>query len=249
MGGFRVPIRVLVNGASGRMGKTTVMAIRQDSVLELAGETHSTDDLKKAIKANRATVVVDFTNASVVFENSKKIIESGAHPVIGTSGLLPEQIKALQQMCDEKQQGGIIAPNFCIAALLMMRFSAKAAHYFPDVEIIETHHEKKLDAPSSTAIKTAEMIACARKKNPQSKKTHETIPGSRGACKDQVPIHALRLPGFLAKQDVIFGHLGGNLTLSHETIDRNAFMPGVILACKKVISLKKLIYGLETLLV
>lgn len=244
-----MPIRVLVNGASGRMGKTTVMAIRQDNAFELAEETHKTDDLKEAIKANNATVVVDFTNASVVFENSKKIIEAGAHPVIGTSGLLPDQIKELQQMCDEKQRGGIIAPNFCIGALLMMRFSAQAAHYFSEVEIVETHHEKKLDAPSGTAIKTAEMIACARKINPQSKELHETLSGARGACKDQIPIHALRLPGFLAKQDVIFGHLGGNLTLSHETIDRNAFMPGVILACKKVINLKKLIYGLETLLV
>ncbi|MDQ8039295.1 MAG: 4-hydroxy-tetrahydrodipicolinate reductase [Rickettsiella sp.] len=243
-----MPIRVLVNGASGRMGKTTVAAISHDSAFELVKETRNTD-LVEAIKKNNTAVVVDFTNASVVFENSKKIIEAGAHPVIGTSGLVPDQIKKLQQMCDEKQLGGIIAPNFCIAALLMMRFSAQAAHYFSEVEIVETHHEKKLDAPSSTAIKTAEMIAQERKKNPLHKKIHETLPNSRGASKDQIPIHALRLPGFLAKQDVIFGHLGGNLTLSHETIDRNAFMPGVILACKKVIDLKKLIYGLETLLV
>ncbi len=249
MGGFRVPIRVLINGASGRMGKTTVIAIQHDNAFKLAGETHSSDDLKKVIKANNATVVVDFTNASVVFENSKKIIEAGAHPVIGTSGLLPEQIKELQQMCNKTQLGGIIAPNFCISALLMMRFSAEAAQYFPEVEIVETHHEKKLDAPSSTAIKTAEMIACARKTNPSHKEIHETLSNSRGACKEQIPIHALRLPGFLAKQEVIFGHLGGNLTISHETIDRTAFMPGVILACKKVIALKKLIYGLETLLV
>lgn len=244
-----MPIRVLVNGASGRMGKTTVMAIRHDSKFNLVGETNKKDDLKKAIQMSHASVVVDFTNAAVVFENSKKIIEAGAHPVIGTSGLLPQQIKKLQRMCDKKQRGGIIAPNFCIGALLMMHFSAKAAQYFPKAEIIETHHEGKLDAPSSTAIKTAEMIACARKTNPVHKKLHETLPHSRGARKEQVPIHALRLPGFLAKQDVVFGHLGGNLTLSHETIDRNAFMPGVILACKKAIELKELIYGLETLLV
>ena len=242
-------IRILVNGAAGRMGKTTVMAIRGDNALELVAETHNTEDLKKAIQAKQVNVVVDFTNASVVFANSKTIIEAGAHPVIGTSGLLPDQIKALQKICDEKQHGGIIAPNFCISALLMMRFSQQAAHYFSEVEIVETHHEKKLDAPSSTAIKTAEMIACARKTNPSHKEIHETMPGARGAMKDQVPIHSLRLPGFLAKQEVIFGHLGGNLVITHETIDRNAFMPGVILACKKVMGLKKLIYGLETLLV
>lgn len=242
-------IRVLVNGAFGRMGKTTVIAIRHDSALELAGETDSASDLIEVIKTNKATVVVDFTNASVVFENTKKIIAGGAYPVIGTSGLLPPQIKELQKICEKKQRGCIIAPNFCIGALLMMRFSAEAALYFSEVEIIETHHEKKLDAPSGTAIKTAEMIASARKIKPQPKKLHETLTGARGANKDQIPIHALRLPGFLAKQDVIFGHLGGNLTLSHETIDRNAFMPGVILACKKVITLKKLIYGLEMLLV
>ncbi|MES2998159.1 MAG: 4-hydroxy-tetrahydrodipicolinate reductase [Pseudomonadota bacterium] len=242
-------IRVLVNGASGRMGKTTVSAIHNEKILELVGETQRADNLKKAIQTSNANVVVDFTNASVVFENAKKIISAGAHPVIGTSGLLPKQIEELQQICNKQQWGGIIAPNFCISALLMMRFSEQAARYFPEVEIVETHHEKKLDAPSGTAVKTAELIATARKVNPLPKKIHETLPGSRGACKDQIPIHALRLPGFLAKQDVIFGHLGGNLTITHETIDRNAFMPGVILACKKVMGLKKLIYGLETLLI
>lgn len=241
-------IRVLVNGAVGRMGKTTVAAIAHDKDLELVGKTQRRDDLKKCIRASKAELVIDFTNASVVFENTQDIILAGAHPVIGTSGLLPNQIKKLQQICAKKKLGAIIAPNFCIGALLMMRFAEQAAHYFPEVEIIETHHERKLDAPSATALKTAELIAQARKKNPSSKKIHETLPGSRGACKDQVPIHSLRLPGFLAKQEIIFGHLGGNLGITHETIDRNAFMPGVLLACKKVMQLKKLVYGLETLL-
>lgn len=241
-------IRVLVNGAAGRMGKTTVAAITHDKALELVGETRLKDDLKKCIKATNAELVIDFTNASVVFENTQEIIRAGARPVIGTSGLLPDQIKKLQQICAKKQLGGIIAPNFCIGALLMMRFAEQAAHYFSEVEIIETHHEKKLDAPSGTALKTAEIIALARKKKPSSKKIHETLPGSRGACKHQIPIHALRLPGFLAKQAIIFGHLGGNLSITHETIDRHAFMPGVLLACKKVMQLKKLVYGLETLL-
>ena len=241
-------IRVLVNGAAGRMGETTVKFIHADKTLDLVGETHGKDDLKKSILAAKADIVIDFTNAAVVYENTKNIILAGAHPVIGTSGLLPEQIQEFQNLCAEKSLSGIIAPNFCIGALLMMRFAEKAAQYFYECEIIETHHENKLDAPSATAIKTAELISSARKKQPSKKKIHETLVGARGAVKDQIPIHALRLPGFLAKQDVIFGHLGGNLVIAHETIDRNAFMPGVLLACKKVISLKKLVYGLETFL-
>ncbi|WP_339050831.1 4-hydroxy-tetrahydrodipicolinate reductase [Rickettsiella endosymbiont of Xylota segnis] len=241
-------IRVLVNGAAGRMGQTTVKFIHADKTLDLVGETYGKDDLKKSILAAKADIVIDFTNAAVVYENTKNIILAGAHPVIGTSGLLPEQIQEFQNLCAEKSLGGIIAPNFCIGALLMMRFAEKAAQYFSECEIIETHHENKLDAPSATAIKTAELISFARKKQPSPKKIHETLVGARGAVKDQIPIHALRLPGFLAKQDVIFGHLGGNLVIAHETIDRNAFMPGVLLACKKVISLKKLVYGLETFL-
>jgi 4-hydroxy-tetrahydrodipicolinate reductase len=243
-----VSIRVLVNGATGRMGKTTVEAIHRNQDFDLVGKTHSGDDLEKCIRQTRAQIVIDFTNASVVFSNAKKIIHANVHPVIGTSGLLVQQIQALQKICDEKQLGGIIAPNFCLGALLMMRFAAQAACYFAEAEIVEVHHEKKLDAPSGTAIKTAEMMANARKKIPATKKLHETLANSRGAMKDHVPIHALRLPGFLAKQEVLFGHEGGNLVITHETIDRSAFMPGVLLACKKVLTLKKLIYGLETLL-
>ena len=241
-------IRVLVNGSAGRMGQTTVKFIHADKTLDLVGETHNKDDLKKAILATKADIVIDFTNAAVVYKNTKNIILAGAHPIIGTSGLLPEQIQEFQNLCAEKSLGGIIAPNFCISALLMMRFAEQAAQYFSECEIIETHHENKLDAPSATAIKTAELINAARKKQPSNKRIHETLIGARGAVKNQIPIHALRLPGFLAKQDVIFGHIGGNLVIAHETIDRNAFMPGILLACKKVMSLKKLVYGLETFL-
>jgi 4-hydroxy-tetrahydrodipicolinate reductase len=230
------------------MGQTTVKFIHTDKTLDLVGETHGKDDLKKSILSNKADIVIDFTNASVVYENTKHIILAGAHPVIGTSGLLPEQITELQNLCAEKNLGGIIAPNFCVGVLLMMRLAEQAAHYFSECEIIETHHEKKLDAPSATAIKTAELISAARKTFPRAKKAHETLVGARGAVKNQIPIHALRLPGFLAKQDILFGHLGGNLTIAHETIDRNAYMPGVLLACKKVMSLKKLVYGLENFL-
>ncbi|MGC1855101.1 MAG: 4-hydroxy-tetrahydrodipicolinate reductase [Candidatus Aquirickettsiella sp.] len=241
-------IRILVNGAAGRMGQITAKTIKQDPALDLVAETHTSDELKKSLLSSKTDIVIDFTNASVVFENTKSIILAGVHPVIGTSGLLPEQIKELQNLCAEKKLGGIIAPNFCIAALLMMRFAEQAAQYFPECEIVETHHENKLDAPSATAIKTAELISSARKTLPSSKKIHETLAGARGALKNQVPIHALRLPGFLAKQDILFGHIGGNLIITHEAIDRNAYMPGILLACKKVMSLKKLVYGLENFL-
>jgi 4-hydroxy-tetrahydrodipicolinate reductase len=243
-----VSIRVLVNGAAGRMGRITAKTIKQDPGFDLIAETHNSNELKKSLQFCQIDIVIDFTNASVVFENTKSIILAGMHPVIGTSGLLPEQIKELQKLCVEKNLGGIIAPNFCMGALLMMRLAEQAAHYFPECEIIETHHEKKLDAPSATAIKTAELISSARKTLPSTKKNHETLAGARGAIKNQIPIHALRLPGFLAKQEILFGHLGGNLTISHETIDRNAYMPGLLLACSKVMSLKKLVYGLENFL-
>lgn len=241
-------IRVLVNGAAGRMGQITAKTIKQDPTFDLVAKTHNSDELKKSLLACKVDIVIDFTNASVVFENTKNIILAGVRPVIGTSGLLPEQIEELQKLCMEKDLGGIIAPNFCIGVLLMMRLAEQAANYFPECEIIEIHHEKKLDAPSATAIKTAELISSARKTPPIIKKTHETLTSARGAKKNQISIHAIRLPGFLAKQDVLFGHPGGNLVISHETIDRNAYMPGVLLACSKVMSLKKLIYGLENFL-
>ena len=241
-------VRVLVNGADGRMGRLVVQSLHTDSGLKLVAETGRNDNLAQAIQASKAQVVVDFTNATVVFENITTILAAGAYPVIGTSGLKTEQVTGLQKNCAEQGRGGIIAPNFCISALLMMRFAEQAAAFFPEVEILEVHHEKKLDAPSGTALKTADLIAAARKVEPSTKSLHETVPGSRGALQQQIPIHALRLPGFLAKQEVIFGHVGGNLRIVHETIDRSAYMPGVLLACKKVTALEQLIYGLEYLL-
>lgn len=243
-----MPIQIIINGAAGQMGQVTVKTIKQEPAFNLIAETQTTSELKKALLSNKADIVIDFTHATVVYKNTKSIILAGVRPVIGTSGLHPEQIKELQNLCAEKNLGGIIAPNFCIGALLMMRLAQQAASYFSECEIIETHHEKKLDAPSATALKTAELISAARKASPSTKKIHETLVGTRGALKNKIPLHSVRLPGFLAKQDILFGHPGGNLVISHETIDRNAYMPGVVLACKKVMSLKKLIYGLEKFL-
>ncbi|MGE3920810.1 MAG: 4-hydroxy-tetrahydrodipicolinate reductase, partial [Gammaproteobacteria bacterium] len=170
------------------------------------------------------------------------------HPVIGTTGLLAEQIQALQQMANEKKMGGIIAPNFSIGAALMMKFAAEAVEFLPQVEIIELHHDGKKDAPSGTAIKTAELINAKRKTIPAKKHSEELFPGSRGANVNQIHIHSIRLPGFIAHQEVIFGGHNETLTIRHDSIHRSAFMPGVILACKKVIHLNHLVYGLDHLL-
>lgn len=239
-------ISVLVNGAAGRMGQVTVAAIEASEHCQLVGTCDRDDDLAKAIQDSNADVVIDFTPADVAFVNAKKIIESGAHPVIGSSGLLPEQVETLRALCAEKKLGGIIAPNFCIGAVLMMQFSAQAAKYFPHAEVIEYHHEKKQDAPSGTAIKTADTIANMR--DNVSDKGEEVLKGARGAMLNNVPIHSVRLPGMLAHQEVIFGNPGELLTIRHDSFTREAYMPGVLLACEAVVSLDSLVYGLEHVL-
>lgn len=243
-----MPTKILINGASGRMGQEAVKAIQNDSELTLVAQTGRADNLAEKIKSSGAEIVIDFTSPQSAFENTLTIINAGAHPVIGTTGIKPEQIKQLQKLAAEKKLGGIIAPNFCIGAVLMMQFAQTAARYYNDVEIIESHHTGKLDAPSGTAVKTAEMIAKNRKAEPERKSIHENITGSRGALYQGVPIHAIRLPGFVASQDVIFGGLGETLSIRHNTINRESFMPGVILACKKVPQLSELVYGLENIL-
>ncbi len=241
-------IRVLVNGASGRMGQATVKAISDDPELELVGALGRKDNLATEIKNKKAQVVVDFTNADSVFHNTEIIIEAGAHPVIGSSGLLAEQIKTFQEQCTKKKLGGIIAPNFSLGAVLLMKHSQEIAKYFSHVEIIEMHHDGKLDSPSGTAIRTAEMLAENFIPAKSDKKTREIIPGSRGAIHQHIPIHAIRLPGLVAHVQVIFGGTGETLTLKHDSIDRLCFMPGVCLAAKKVVELDKLVYGLENIL-
>ncbi|CAN5383957.1 4-hydroxy-tetrahydrodipicolinate reductase [soil metagenome] len=241
-------ITILLNGAHGRMGQETHKALLLEPELQLVGELGRADDLATAIKNSKAQVVIDFTNPSQVFANTVTIIEAGLHPVIGTTGLTPLQIVELQELCATKKLGGIIAPNFSIGAVLMMRFAAEAAKYFSAAEIIEFHHQDKEDSPSGTAIKTADMIASARQQTPQLKQSREVITGARGALHRSVPIHAVRLAGIVANQQVIFGGKGETLTIQHNTINREAFMPGVILACKKVVQLDKLVYGLEYML-
>jgi 4-hydroxy-tetrahydrodipicolinate reductase len=242
-------IRIIVNGAAGRMGQATVAAITADPELSLVGQAGLNDDLAALIKSNLADVVVDFTQASVAYENASHIIAANCRPVIGTSGLSAEQVSELQARCQTQQLGGVIAPNFAISALLLMKLSREAAHYFNDVEIIEMHHERKQDAPSGTALRTAELIATQGIMNASCNDgEQELLKGARGGRHHGIPIHSVRLPGILAYQEVIFGGMGETLSIRHNTLDRHAYMPGVRLACKKVMALDHLVYGLEHLL-
>ncbi len=239
---------VIVNGASGKMGLAACQALEAHPDFDLVAQLGRHDDLFATIKSKQAQIVVDLTRADSVYQNTCRIIEAGAHPIIGTSGLLPEQVEALKKQCQEKELGGIIVPNFSLGALLMMRFAAEAAQYFPEVEIIEAHHPQKQDAPSGTAVKTAELIANHRKTSPSEANCSELLTGARGANHQGIHIHALRLPGVLAQQQVIFGGPGETLSIVHNSIDRGCFMPGLIFACQKVLQLKALYYGLENLM-
>lgn len=240
--------RVIVNGAFGRMGEEASKAIQHSEALDLVARSGIDDDLSALIREHRPHIVVDFTIASAAFENAQKIIDAGVHPVIGTTGFTTEALNILKARCDEKQLGALIVPNFSIGAVLLMRFAKQAAQYFQHAEIIELHHDKKEDAPSGTALKTAESIAEGRKENVAPPPAKDTIPGSRGALYHNIPIHAVRLPGLLAHEEVIFGSPGETLRFRHDTINRECFMPGVLLACSKVQTLKGLMYGLDGLL-
>lgn len=242
-------ISVLVNGAFGKMGELAVKMFNNHPDFCLVGSLGRQDNLAAEIINKKAKIVVDLTNAEVVFKNTQTIIEAGAHPVIGTTGLTQNQISLLQKQCHDLKLGGIIAPNFSLGAVLMMKQAQEIAKFFPQVEIIEMHHDGKLDAPSGTAVYTAEMLSTSRKFFSDKKKDlRETIPGSRGASYNDIPIHAIRLPGLVAHQQIIFGGSGETLTLRHDTIDRQCFMPGLLLACQKVIEMHELVYGLEKIL-
>lgn len=242
-------IKVLINGAFGRMGQITVKAIKEHPHLELVGQIGREYDLKKSIKDSKAEVVVDFTSPLAVYDNTLAIIEAGARPVIGTSGLKPQDIATLKKYAHELKLGGIIAPNFSLGAVLMMKYAKAIAHYLPTAEIVEMHHDGKADSPSGTAMRTAQLLSEANTQlNRPKEPIHENVAGARGANYCHVPIHAVRLPGLLATEQVIFGNVGETLTITHNSIDRQCFMPGVCFACEKVMALDELVYGLEEVL-
>lgn len=238
-------INVIINGAQGKMGSTTQKALVSQKDLKLVATMGRNDDLAKTIKETKADVVIDFTTPQVVFTNAQTILQAGARPVIGTTGLTTDQITTLKQTCQSLKRGAVIAPNFSLSAVLMMKYAKDAVKYFPDVEIIEMHHPQKVDAPSGTAIKTAQMMTEAQ--TPHNQKASQTN-HARGDTSHGITIHSIRLPGLFSHQSVIFGGNGETLTITHDGLDRQAMMPGVFLACRKVVKLDHLIYGLENLL-
>jgi len=262
-------IKVVVVGASGKMGKEAVKAIHKEKNMQLVGavDTYQVgedigtvsgigslgieikSDLANVLQETEAKVMVDFTNPDVVFGNLLTGIENGVNCVVGTTGLSQEQMKQINSLSTENDVGVLIAPNFAIGAILMMRFAVQAARYLPHVEIIEKHHDQKLDAPSGTALKTAEAIMEVRENFRQGHfSEEEKVSGSRGGDYDGFRIHSVRLPGFVAHQEVVFGGIGQTLTIRHDSITRDSFMPGVILGVNKIIDKKGVVYGLEHLL-
>lgn len=205
-----------------------------------------TSDLELALAESKPDVLVDFTTPHQAVPHTALAIKHGVRPVIGTTGFTPEDIEQLDKQCREKGIGGLIAPNFSIGAILMMKFAAQASKYFPHLEIIEYHGDQKLDAPSGTSVKTAEMIAEVRQElrqgNPDEK---ETIEGARGGYYNGFRIHSVRLPGIFAQQEVIMGSFGQSLKIRHDSYDRASYMPGVNTAIKKVMDTVGMVYGFE----
>jgi 4-hydroxy-tetrahydrodipicolinate reductase len=249
-------IRVAVSGAKGRMGSETVAAVTGAPDMELVSQVYRGDDLAAALAGAKPDALVDFSIPEAALGNIRTALENGVVPIVGTTGLSPADLETVRGWCREYNRGALIAPNFAIGAILMMLFSRQAAKYMPDVEIIEMHHERKLDAPSGTAAKTAEMIAEGRQgAQPAAlpEGAFEKIPGSRGGkAAGDIPVHSVRMPGFVASQMVIFGGLGQTLTIRHDSLDRKSFMPGVLLALRHAKALAEnggeLVYGLDNLL-
>ncbi|MCH9643243.1 MAG: 4-hydroxy-tetrahydrodipicolinate reductase [Gammaproteobacteria bacterium] len=234
-------LKVIVSGAQGKMGSITCSTLENADDLQLVGHCNKNDNIDTMIKDLKPDIVVDFTTPSAVYDNCKIIIANKVHPLIGTTGLSNHQIDELKTHCNEQKLGAIIAPNFSLGAILMMKYAKDAASYFPDREIIEMHHDQKIDAPSGTAFKTAELMA----ENCNQNDTNGQTDPSRGKSHHGIPIHSIRLPGLFAHQSIMFGNLGETLTIRHDALNRAAMMPGVLLACRKLPKLDHLVYGLE----
>lgn len=248
------PIRVAVVGASGRMGQEVLKAVDAASDMEVVAAVVRGDDLTARLADTRPDCLVEFSVPTAVKRNIEIALDAGVVPLVGATGLSPTDLDEARGWCARAGVGALVAPNFALGAVLLMRFAEDAARYLPDVEIIEMHHPRKVDAPSGTAIKTAEVIARARESArveiiPPPEGNFETFAGARGGRgPGDIPVHSVRLPGFVASQEVIFGGPGQRLTLRHDSIDRASFMPGVLLAIRRARTLNGLVYGLEHLL-
>ena len=261
-------IRVLVSGAFGRMGRFVCRAVDGAPDMELvgavdpAGVGHSLAEVLEGpcdmnisghlagwLDEIQPDVLVDFTVPGVGLDNLEAALTRGVACVVGTTGFSPTDIQVVENMSRKNSAPCIIAPNFSIGANLMMRFATEAARSFDYAEVIERHHENKLDSPSGTAVRTAELMAEARGKGFEVPPTEvDKAPGSRGGAVDSVHVHAVRMPGYVADQEVVLGGLGERLVISHVSISRECFMPGVLLAVRNVRSREGLVHGLEHLL-
>jgi 4-hydroxy-tetrahydrodipicolinate reductase len=241
-------IKVAVLGAKGKMGAQTCQAVEAADDLELVAALDQGDELDQLTKAG-AEVVVDFTRPEVVMDNLGWCIEHGIHAVVGTTGFTEERLATLRTQLEASPGTGVlIAPNFSIGAVLMMQFAAKAAPYYESVEIIELHHPDKVDAPSGTAQRTAQLIAEARREagsGPIPDATSTGIEGARGADVDEIRVHSVRLRGLVAHQEVLLGDVGETLSIRHDSMHRESFMAGVLLGVRKIVATPGLTVGLE----
>ncbi|OLD27216.1 MAG: 4-hydroxy-tetrahydrodipicolinate reductase [Chloroflexi bacterium 13_1_40CM_3_65_12] len=244
------PIKVAVAGHRGKVGSVLVSAFQSDPGIDYVGGISRGDDLAAFLHEKRPRAFVDFTRPSDAMHNVLAAVAAGASPVVGTSGLSPADVDKLETACNAKAVGGIVAPNFAIGAVVMMHLAEIAAPLFEGVEVIEMHHAAKLDAPSGTALSTAKRLAARRGNKPFSHKKPEkvTLEGTRGGEEGGVAVHSIRLPGFVADQEVIFGLPGQTLTIAHRTTSREAYVPGVLLAIRRVVAEPHFYRGLDQLL-
>lgn len=248
-------INVAVCGSNGKMGKEVVRAVNEDSELNLVAQIDIVDgeysSIENASKVQKIDVLVDFTQPKSIYENAQYCLNNGINIVIGTTGLSDEQIANLKSLSEKNKVSCLIAPNFSTGAVLMMMFAKQAAKYFDNAEIIELHHNQKKDAPSGTAVKTALMMSEASEKSfvtgncPET----ETIKGARGGISySDIHIHSVRMPGYIASQEVLFGSSGQTFKIRHDSMNRECYMPGVLMAVKHVVKQPEFIYGLENIM-
>ena len=240
-------IAVGVLGAGGRMGSEVCRAVDADEDLELVATVTRDDPIDRLLDAN-ARVAVDFTTPAAVKNNIRFCVDNGMHAVVGTTGLSTDDLAEIDGWLSGEGPNVFVAPNFAVGAVLMMRFAAQAAPYFSHAEIVERHHERKLDAPSGTSLRTAGLMNETRKEPWAAPPGGEALDGARGADVDGIHIHSLRVAGSVAHQEVVLGSRGETLTIRHDSLERTSFMPGVILAIKRIESLNGLVVGLEHLL-
>jgi 4-hydroxy-tetrahydrodipicolinate reductase len=241
-------IRVGVLGARGKVGAEVCRAVAEASGVELVAEVDAGDPIDALVAAG-AQAVVDFTHPDVVMDNLRFCVEHGIHAVVGTTGFDEGRLETLRGwLADAPGTGVLVAPNFSIGAILMMRFAAAAAPFYESVEVVELHHPTKADAPSGTARRTAELIAAARREagvGPVPDATSTGLEGARGAVVDGIHVHGLRVRGLVAHQEVILGGVGETLTIRHDSLDRASFTPGVLVGLREIAAHPGLTVGLE----